>query len=93
MSVTCFNILYKTIGREVYDRVCLDESDINMSERHNIIRLNSSIYNQLLSKLFQTMISYSWHQSPGACRNVKEVCFSYTSDNCYEQHCDSSQCS
>ncbi|CAF1461217.1 unnamed protein product [Adineta ricciae] len=47
-----FNRQMKVIPRRLYDRVLLDELDINMSERNNIICLMSLTHNQLSAKVF-----------------------------------------
>ena len=51
----------KVIPRRIYDRVMLNELDVNMSERNNIIRLASLNYNQLFSESFRRMIQYAWY--------------------------------
>ena len=58
-----FNRQMKVIPRRVYDRVLLDELDINISERNNIIRLMSLTHNQLSAEVFRPMIQYAWYAS------------------------------
>ena len=41
------------------DRMLLDELDINISERNNIIRLMSLTHNQLSAEVFRPMIQYA----------------------------------
>jgi hypothetical protein len=53
----------KVIPRRLYDRVLLDELDINISERNNIIRLMSLTHNQLCAEVFRPMIQYAWYVS------------------------------
>ncbi|CAF1285980.1 unnamed protein product, partial [Didymodactylos carnosus] len=68
----------KVIRRRIYDRVMLDEHDINMSERNNSIRLTSLNHNQLSSESFRRMIQYAWYASrytdahPGPFKTVVE---------------------
>ncbi|CAF1517005.1 unnamed protein product [Didymodactylos carnosus] len=68
----------KVIPRRIYDRVMLDELDINMGERNNIIRLTSLNHNQLSSESFRRMIQYTWYASgytdahPGPFKTVAE---------------------
>lgn len=88
-----FNRQYKVIARKLYDYVRLHDLDINLANRNNIIKMNSLIYNQLSSKLFNPMIRYAWYQSgylendPGTFRNVKEICFTLENDSCSMEKC------
>ena len=89
-----FNRQYKLITRKMYDYVRLYGIEINLSQRNNIIRMNSLIYNQLSSKLFTRMIQYAWFQSgylqadPGSFRNVKEVYFTFQNISCNVNNCN-----
>ena len=89
-----FNRQMKVIPRRLYDRVLLDELDINMSERNNIIRLMSLTHNQLCSEVFRPMIQYAWYASgytdnhPGPFKTVPDVCFSFDSTICAVSPCD-----
>jgi hypothetical protein len=49
------------IARKAYDRVCLDELNINMNEPNNIIRLRlqSLIQNQMSNSIFIATIKYA----------------------------------
>ncbi|CAF5070504.1 unnamed protein product, partial [Rotaria sp. Silwood1] len=88
-----FNRQYKVIARKIYDHIRLRNSDINLCQRNNIIKLNSLIYNQLSSKHFNSMIKYAWFQSgylkndPGSFKNVKEVCFKFQDSSCNGNNC------
>lgn len=89
-----FNRQMKVIPRRLYDRVLLDELDINMSERNNIIRLMSLTHNQLSAKVFRPMIQYAWYAScytdkhPGSFETVGKVCFSFDVSICAARSCD-----
>ncbi|CAF4297484.1 unnamed protein product [Rotaria sp. Silwood2] len=78
-----YNNQHKYIARCIYDRVPLDELDVNLSERNNIIRCQSLIYNQLCAPIFQLILKYAWHASgytddhPGHFLSVKEACFTF----------------
>ena len=91
-----FNRQWKAIARKAYDRVRLDEINVNLSERNNIIRLQSLIHNQMSSPIFVPMIKYAWYASdysrenPSPFQNVEEVCFSFDCENCSEQSCGQS---
>lgn len=89
-----FNRQMKVILRRLYDRVLLDELDINMSERNNIIRLMSLTHNQLCSEVFRPMIQYAWYASGymvnhlGPFQTVPDVCFSFNAAICVVSPCD-----
>ena len=89
-----FNRQMKVIPRRLYDCLLLDELDINMSERNNIIRLMSLTHNQLSAKVFHPMIQYAGYASgytdihPGSLKTVSEVCFSFDAPICAAPSCD-----
>ncbi len=91
-----FNRQMKVIPRRLFDRVLLDELDVNISERNNIIRLTSLTHNQLSSEVFRKMIQYAWYASgytdnhPGSFKTVTEVCFSFDATICAMPSCDAS---
>ena len=75
--------------RKMYHHVRLYDLNIHLTQRNNIIKLNSLVYNQLSSPKFYSMLQYSWFQSgysmtnPGAFENVKEACFSFDDNHCH----------
>jgi len=97
-----FNRQCKVIARRIFDRVQLDDIAVNLSERSNIIQLNSLIHNQLSSPRFTPMIKYAWYasgdidQNPEKFESVNEICFSIDADVCQQSSCHIScfiQCS
>ena len=86
----------KVIPRRLFDQVLLDELDINISERNNIIRLTSLTHNQLSAEVFPKMIQYAWYTSgytddhPGSFKTVAEMCFSFDATICAVSSCDAS---
>lgn len=88
-----YNRQYKYLVRKMYHHVRLYDLDIRLSQRNNIIKLNSLVYNQLSSPKFYSMIKYAWYQSgyllrsPGVFQNVQEICFSFQIHNCQLQGC------
>jgi len=88
-----YNRQHKKIVRRIYDHVRLDEIDINLSERNNLIKLQSLVHSQMCSKAFQSMIKFAWYESgflkhdPGPFQNVKEICFTFQTDKCHEKSC------
>lgn len=85
-----FNRQWKLIVRRIFDHVQLNDIAINLSERNNVIRLNSLIHNQLSSHLFTPMIKYSWFasgyidQHPGPFQTVNDICFDIGSNVCQQ---------
>ena len=90
-----FNHEYKVIARRVYDRVILDDIDIQMAQRSNLIRLHSLIHNQISAPIFALMIRYAWYKSgyldnhPGQFQTVTDVCFKFKQPYCDTSSCDS----
>ena len=70
-----------------------DEININLSERNNIIKLQSLVHPQMSSAAFKPMIQYAWYKSeyltnnPGPFKNVKQVCFNFEIGKCCEKDC------
>lgn len=93
-----FNRQIKNLAKKMYNRVALDQLDVNLYERNNIIKLVSLIHNQLSAPIFKNMILYSWFASgylkkdPSPFQNVNDVCFpnSKTYQICQTDHCDES---
>jgi hypothetical protein len=46
----------KVIAGRVYDRIILNEIDIQIAQRSNLIRLHSLMHNQTLSPVYKIMI-------------------------------------
>jgi hypothetical protein len=58
-----FNRQIKNFLIVCYHRVALNELDIHLHERNNIIRLVSFTHNQLSADVFVPMVKYSWFAS------------------------------
>ena len=78
---TFFNRQIKNFIKKVHQRVALDEIDVQISDRNNIIKLVSLVRNQLSAPVFGSMIRYSWYAAsllkddPSLFQSVLEVCF------------------
>ncbi len=46
--------------RKFFERVLLDNIDLNLKQRNNTIKLHSLIHHQLSSQRFRPMIRYAW---------------------------------
>ena len=85
-----YNRQHKKIVRRVSDYIQLNEIYINLSERSNLIKLQSLIYSPMCSKVFRPMVRYAWFKSgfinddPVRFKNVKEICFTLQADRCQE---------
>lgn len=90
-----FNRQMKILIKRLYHHVAIEQIDINLWERNNIIKLTSLVYNQLSSSKFNKMIQYSWYCSgyskvnPSPFQNVLEVCFPRTASI---ELCDKKTC-
>ena len=90
-----FNRQWKVLARRIFDHVQIDDIAINLSERNNIIQLNSLIHNQLSSAQFVPMMKYAWFasgyidQDPGSFKSVNEVCFNIGANVCQHLSCHS----
>ena len=88
-----FNRQWKYFIRRLFDRIQLDQVPINLLERNNIIKLNSSIYNQLSAIVFKKLIFVSWFiagytdKHPGDFLTVKDVCFDFDPHACNVSGC------
>ena len=98
-SLDCyFNRQIKNFLKTCYHRLALDELDIHLHERNNIIRLVSLMHNQLSTDVFRPMIKYAWFSSglirddPSPFVSVNQFCFasSGTHIQCEEKDCDES---
>lgn len=84
----------KVIPRWTYDRVMLNELDMNMNERNNIIRLISLNHDQLSSETFRRIIQYAWYASGYTDTDSRpfktgaEICFSLDVSMCVVSSCD-----
>ncbi len=84
---------WKYLKQKICDRIAIDRIDIDITSRNNILKMHSSIHNQLSATKFKPMIRYAWFatgylsQDPGTFDNVQDVCFSF--DECF---CSLSTC-
>jgi hypothetical protein len=90
-----FNRQMKILIKRVYHHVAIEQIDINLWERNNIIKLISLVHNQLSSRVFKDMIQYSWFCSgytnvnPSPFQNVLQICFPQIAsiEQCQEKQC------
>src|SRR5687768_9678441 len=69
----------KDFAKRISNHVMLEQIDINLKERSNIITMWSLIFNQFISNKFENM-KYSWYKSgladkPGNFPKLKEILF------------------
>lgn len=91
-----FDRQMKILIKRLYHHVAIEQVDINLWERNNIIKLISLVHNQLPSRVFKDMIKYSWfcsgytHVNPSPFQNVLQVCFPrlFSVEERHEDQCD-----
>ena len=54
-----FNQQMKNFLKTLYNRVVLDEMEINMAERNSIIKLVALVFDQMCAPVFRKMVQYS----------------------------------
>ena len=80
---------WKIFVRFIGDKIIIDNLDVNIKDRNNIIKMHSLIQNQLSSPKFHKMIQYAWYkcgylsEHPGKFQNFKEICFNSALTKCY----------
>lgn len=83
---------YKIFRRKIFERVVLDNLDVDLHKRQYVIKMHSVIYNQLQCDDFNAMLRYAWM----ACNyiedkepflNVNALLFNLENDEC-ECDCD-----
>jgi len=78
----------KILLKDFSDTVLLLESNINLDERNNIIKLQSLIHNQLSSPRYHNLFKYLWFKSdytnerPEKFENLIEFSFNKSSTIC-----------
>jgi len=87
-----FFIEYKLFRRKIFDRVNLDEVDLDLHTRQNVIKMHSLIYNQLQAPVFNALGQYAWF----SCTYLKErVQFQSVNDKCFNadyDKCEQDRC-
>ncbi|CAF3463547.1 unnamed protein product, partial [Rotaria sp. Silwood2] len=69
---------WKYFKQSICDRVAIDEIEIDITARNNILKMHSLILNQLTARKFSSMIKCSWYSSgyllndPGPFENVQD---------------------
>ncbi|XP_025153861.1 uncharacterized protein LOC112588375 [Harpegnathos saltator] len=86
--------IWKNFAKRFSDIVLLLESNINLHERNNIIKLQSLIHNQLSSPRYHNLFKYSWFKSgytderPEDFKNPVQFSFDETSITCDIEGCN-----
>lgn len=88
----CIFRQYKRFRRKIFERVILDEINLDMHKRENVLRMHSLIFDQLSSEAFVPMFQYAWF----ACtytedritfNNVNQLLFTMNCDKCESDMC------
>lgn len=87
--------MYKNFVRRFYDRVELDDIQVNLYHRDDILKLHSLVHQQFSSPIFSNFIKFSWYKSgyikdrPPKFKTPAEHCFDHDEEDCFS---DCSQC-
>jgi len=85
---------WKYFYQRCFDHVAIDQINIDLRLRDNILKLHSLIHNQLSSDHFHSMMEYAWYscgytkQKPRKFQSVRDICFSFSADECSIPDCD-----
>jgi hypothetical protein len=85
--------IWKNFVRKFSDRVLLDDIELDLFQRNNILKLQSLVHNQLSSPRFVNLFKYSWFACgytdtrPEMFENPVEFCFKFTDNNCCHLNC------
>jgi hypothetical protein len=85
---------WKYLKQKIYDRVAIDQMDIDICSRNCILKMHSLIHNQFAAQRFSPLIKYAWYSSgymskdPGHFDSVHDVCFSFDEDICSRPACN-----
>jgi len=87
-----FFIEYKLFRRKIFDRVNLDEMELDLHKRQNVIKMHSLIYNQLQAPVFNALGKYAWFSCTYLTERVKfqsvnDKCFNALYDKCEHDNC------
>jgi Tc5 transposase C-terminal domain/DDE superfamily endonuclease len=79
--------VWKNFVRKFSDHVVMNELSVQLSQRDNIIKLQSLVHNQFSSPRYESMIRYAWYKCGYLEQNEKfvnpvEFCFEITMNNC-----------
>lgn len=89
---TGFNYYLKYFSKYIFNFVTMQNIDINLKNRNNIITMWSLILNQFNSNKFTNLLKYAWFKAgllinkPANYLSVNEILFKNFHTNCYE--CD-----
>jgi len=84
---------YKIFTGLISGRIVLDQINLDLKNRNNLLRMHSLVYNQLQSQDFTPMLKYAWYVSgytevrAGKFLNLKEILFDFENEDCDESMC------
>jgi hypothetical protein len=85
---------YKILAKRISERVFLDDLQVDLKERANVIKMHSLIFNQMQSQKFTPLLKYAWYASgytetrAGGFLNLEEILFAFDPDECEEDMCE-----
>lgn len=84
---------YKIFVKQITNRIIVNEMNIQITSRNEIIKLHSLVYNQLQSDAYQPMLKYPWFKcqymdtDPRPFTNVLETSFNVKDIVCNVDQC------
>ncbi len=88
-----YNIFFKYLIKRIKEFVDIEEINIDISSRKNVIKLYSLAYDQLNSIQFQPLIRNAWLKAgydgsnAEIYQNVRDICFNNVTDFCLKDGC------
>jgi hypothetical protein len=87
---------YKIVRRAIHERILIDDLDIDLKSRDNVLKMHSLIFDKFQSDSFRPMLRYSWFacgytdERAGRFENARELLFCQIDEECHEDMCDQS---
>lgn len=84
---------WKNFVRTLSDKIVLEDIEIKLHQRNNLVKIQALAHNQFSSPRFKNMIRFAWYQSgylpdrPETFETPAEYCFRNTISECFL--CDS----
>lgn len=83
---------WKDMVKRFTNHILLKQSDIDVCQRNNILKLHSLIHNQFCSSSFKPMWRYGWYKcgflnDHVRYENLKEICFDFNKSICDTNGC------
>lgn len=84
----------KDFVRKFEDHVLLDDLDVKLFDRDNILKLQSIVHNQFSAPRFENLIKYAWYKAgylkerPGPFQTPVQYCYKLVGEECNLKDCE-----